>query len=99
MKTLLVILLLAVLVENVFDVISTTLILSKGRGSEANPIVRFAMQYLGKFWWLTKLPVLLALYAMYNISNVGLATAFAAAFFLLYAYVLYNNYSILWRKV
>lgn len=97
MHQFIVFLVLALIALNVFDVISTNLVLSKGRGSEANPLVALAMKYLGKKWWLYKVIILpLAIVLLMTTSVLALVVALAVDG--LFAWVVYHNYLIAWRQ-
>ncbi len=93
------VLLLVVTVEQVFDVISTVLIIKKGRGSEGNGLMAKWQAITGKWWWTIKVPLILAVWAV--VQHYGPLPYIVAVLALLasiYAVVLVNNYQIAWRK-
>lgn len=88
-------------IEQVFDVISTNLVISKNRGFEDNPIglMQKWQAFAGWWWWTIKVPFVW--FAWWFALN-GLGNSFVAAFLLLavvgYAYVIDNNYKVAWRQ-
>ena len=58
MITIVLLILFAVL--QVLDVLLTNRVLSDG-GKEVNPVMRWIMDHLGHYWWLSKLPIFLGL--------------------------------------
>jgi len=98
MHALLFVLLAFLAVVNFFDYVSTALVISKGRGHEANPVMVFLMGLLGKYWWVSKLVIVLPISAIMlfyaPVVQAVLGVAFLDAIF---AYVVVNNYKIAWR--
>lgn len=92
-----VILVLAIIVLNVFDYISTTLVLSKGRGRESNPAVTWAMAKFGKYWWVVKLVFVPIVWGILTVENQLIGFVVALLLTAVFAYVVWNNYMILWR--
>jgi|FreactTroBogLake_1042271.scaffolds.fasta_scaffold16886_3 hypothetical protein len=99
MKTALIILLAALVALNFLDYVSTTLVISKGRGTEANPIMQFFMKILGKYWWVSKVIIVLpiALTMLFYVP-ADEATIGAAVLDAMFAYVVVSNYKIAWRQ-
>jgi hypothetical protein len=85
---------------NVMDVIVTNMVIAKGRGSEANPVMAFLMTKLGKFWWVYKAVLLPLAYEAWVYLPVNPVPDLIAVFLVtaLYVYVIINNYTVLWRK-
>lgn len=94
-----VILALLFAVEQAFDVISTNLVISKGRGFEANSLMGKWQAFAGRWWWTIKVPMVCFVWWF---AYAGAGSSLVVAFLLLavigYAYVLYNNYLIAWRQ-
>ena len=99
MKTALIILLAILVVLTVFDYVSTALVISKGRGSEANPIMQFFMKILGKYWWASKVAIVLPIaLAMWLYAPPGEAAIGTAVLDAMFTYVVVSNYKIAWRQ-
>ena len=98
MKAILFILILACVILNGLDYLSTSLVLSEGRGTEGNPIVKLLIKLLGKYWWASKLPILgLCIFAWFSVIPSHGVIAFLALD-ALFGWVVYHNYKILWRQ-
>lgn len=98
MNTFLFILLAAYVVLNALDYFSTSLVISKGRGVEANPITKWLMGVFGKFWWISKLPVVALCWLLWAHTSAPNAIMMIGALDMLYAWVVWHNYQIAWRK-
>lgn len=82
----------------VFDVLSTNLVISKGRGHEANGPIAWLQKKLGGWWWVYKIP-LIAVFVAIAIKtsgwpSVGVLTLVC----LIYSYAVWNNYMVAWRQ-
>lgn len=52
------------------DVITTDAALARG-GKELNPITNFFMKWLGSYWWLSKLLVVVAAALLWSVGDPG----------------------------
>lgn len=83
----------------VFDVLSTNLVISKGRGHEANGLVGWIQKKLGAYWWLYKLP-LIGVFLYIAKANIGWPTIGVLALVCaVYVYAVQNNYRVAWRQL
>ena len=91
--------LLAVLiaVEGALDYVSTALVISKGRGTEANWFVRQFIQWFGKYWWVSRIVFLPLIVALWLNTEV-LGAVFGALLVAGYGWVIYHNYLVAWRQ-
>tara|TARA_R110000868_G_scaffold221313_1_gene472861 strand:- start:912 stop:1214 length:303 start_codon:yes stop_codon:yes gene_type:complete len=86
-------------VQQGLDYVSTALIISKGRGSEGNPLIAKWMALSGEWWWIIKLPLVAVIWwLVFAYGPVPMLIAMFAFLAAIYGYVLVNNYSIAWRK-
>ncbi len=86
-------------IQQVLDVISTNLVISKGRGSEGNGLIARWMKVSGQYWWTIKVPLVAAIWVLpLHFGPVPMLVAMFAFLAAVYAYVLINNYQIAWRK-
>jgi hypothetical protein len=85
--------------QQALDVISTNLVISKGRGHEGNGLIARWMNLTGKWWWTIKLPLVAVIWwLVLHFGPVPMLVAMFAFLAAVYAYVLINNYQIAWRK-
>jgi len=99
MEAIVIIALVLLVVLNFFDYVSTDLVISKGRGTEANPITKFFMNILGSYWWIQKVVIVggAVVGAWINPpSTIGIVALFAID--AMFAYAVVNNYKIAWRQ-
>lgn len=83
----------------VFDVVSTNLVISKSRGHEANGLVAKLMGWLGGFWWVYKIPVVAVFAAIAYFQPGWPAVGVLALISAVYAYAVVNNYRVAWRQI
>lgn len=85
--------------QQALDVISTNIVISKGRGHEGNGLMARWMNVSGQYWWTIKVPLVAAIWALpLYFGPVPMLVAMLAFLAAVYAYVLINNYQIAWRK-
>ncbi len=97
MHTLFVTLLALYVILNVFDYISTGLLLKKTRVS-VDPVMLAARSHVGGAWWVIGLLFIPIVYVLLIIPNERLATGLTALLVVAYGYVVYRNYRNLWVK-
>lgn len=86
-------------VQQGLDYVSTKLVISKGRGSEGNPVMAKWMALSGQYWWTIKLPLVVVIWwLVFTYGPIPMLIGLLAILAMLYAFVIYNNYQIAWRK-
>jgi hypothetical protein len=91
-----------------FDYVSTALVISKGRGHEANPAVAWVialasssnrfLAWIGRNWYVVKLPIVGGIWYSALFGPVTPVLTFLAIGVALYSYVVWSNYKIAWRQ-
>ena len=101
MQNFIYILAVAATILQVFDVISTQLVLDKNRGREANGLMEKWMKLSGKWWPAIKAPVIVAIW---GIAAIGYKTDPVFSLIILgvitavYCWVVWHNYKVAWRQ-
>jgi len=83
----------------VFDVLSTNLVISKGRGHEANGLVARWQAWAGDLWWIYKLPLIAVFVSIAMLRPDKWAVGVLVLVIAVYAYAVQNNYRVAWRQL
>lgn len=101
MQNFIYILAVAATILQVFDVISTQLVLDKNRGREANGLMEKWMKLSGKWWPAIKAPVIVAIWGIAVAGGKSDPTLSLIVLGLIsgaYSWVVWHNYKVAWRQ-
>lgn len=98
MRIEMIVLALFLTVTQVYDVITTNLVLKKGRGHEGNGFIAKIMGALGQWWWIIKVPVVVIIWLIAAQEPSTASVVALGVIGVVYVLVLYNNFRILWRQ-